>query len=268
MSLVWPPEVRRTYAPPNTKREYKAALGSDSITDSARYVMLRRIKAAATMIGQEGLRRAVTHALDRLSEERYERRFEVRTAGRVCLEITGISNPDSVEYAPASYAGFFKAIRHVPEKSGAFVDYGSGLGRILVAAATFPFSRITGIELSAALVERCKRNLGARQVQLVCMDAARYRVPSDVTVFHFYNPFRGETLRAVVTDMARSLREAPREAWIVFAYPWYMEPLMRAGEVIPHAWQKSAVDEMWPSQRPDPKRPNSDRYRVYALDSR
>lgn len=230
--------------------------------------MLRRIKAAASMVVHEGLRRAVTHALDRLSEERYERRFDVRTGGRIYLETTGISNPDSAEYAPASYGGFFKAMRHVPEKIGAFVDYGSGLGRILVAAATFPFSRITGIELSTALVERCQRNLGARQVQLVCMDAARYRVTSDVTVFHFYNPFRGETLRAVVTDMARSLREAPRQAWILFAYPWYMEPLMRAGEIIPHAWQKSAVDEMWPFQRPDPKRPNSDRYRVYALDSR
>ena len=153
--------------------------------------MLRRIKAAATMLGQEGLRRAVTHALDRLSEERYERRFQVRTGGRIYLATLGISNPDSVEYAPASYTAFFKAMHHVPEKTGAFVDYGSGLGRILVAAATFPFSHITGIELSPALVGRCKRNLGARQVQLVCMDAARYSVASGVTVFHFYNPFPG-----------------------------------------------------------------------------
>lgn len=230
--------------------------------------MLRRIKAATSMIRQQGLRCAVTHALDRLAEERYERRFEIRTGGQIRLETTGIFNPDSVDYAPASYGGFFKAMRHVPQKTGAFVDYGSGLGRILVAAATFPFSRITGIEFSAALIERCKGNLGTRQVQVVCMDAARYRAPSDVTVFHFYNPFRGTTLRAVVTDMARSLSEAPRQAWIVFANPYYMEPLMRAGEIIPHAWQKSAVDEMWPFHRSDPNHPNSDRYRVYALDSR
>ena len=79
---------------------------------------------------------------------------------------------------------------------------------------------------------------------------------------------RGATLRAVVTDMARSLNEAPRQAWIVFANPWHMEPLMRAGEIIPQAWQKSAVEEMWPFKRPDPKHPNADRYLVYALDSR
>jgi Methyltransferase domain len=210
----------------------------------------------------------VSYALDRLAEERYERRFEVRTGGQISLEATGVSNPDSAEYAPANYDGFFRAMRHVPEQTGAFVDYGSGLGRILVAAATFPFSRITGVELSAALVERCKRNLGARQVNLVCMDAARYRTTNDVTVFHFYNPFRGETLQAVVTDLARSLREEPRRAWIVFANPWHMEPLMRAGEIIPQAWQKSAVDEMWRGKRADRTRPNADRYRVYALDSR
>jgi hypothetical protein len=221
------------------------------------------------MVRHEGLRRTVTYALDRIVEERYERGFKIRTRGLIRPETLGISNPDSAAYAPASYGGFFKAMRHVPEKTGAFVDYGSGLGRILVAAATFPFSRITGIELSAALVERCTRNLGgARQVKLVCMDAARYRVPSDVTVFHFFEPFRGETLRAVVTDIGRSLNEMPRRAWIVFANPWHMEPLMRAGEIIPHAWQKSAVDEMWPFVRPDPKRPNADRYRVYALDPR
>jgi hypothetical protein len=230
--------------------------------------MLRRIKTAASMVRHDGLRYAVTYALDRVAEQRYERGFEVRTRGQIRLETLGIYNSDSAEYAPTSYGGFFRAMRHVTEKTGAFVDYGSGLGRILVAAATFPFSRITGIELSAALAERCKRNLGARPVKLVCMDAAQYRVRSDVTVFHFFNPFQGETLRAVVTDMARSLSEAPRPAWIVFANPWHMEPLMRAGDIIPHAWQKSAVDEMWPFKRPDPKHPNADRYRVYALESR
>jgi hypothetical protein len=251
--------------PGNTKQPSAQA---QSLIQPASNAMLRLIKAAASMVARDGLRRTVTHALNRLAEERYERRFEVRTGSRIDRETTGVSSPDSVEYAPTSYGGFFKAMRHVPEKSGAFVDYGSGLGRILVAATTFPFTRITGIELSAALIERCQRNLGARQVQLLCMDAARYRVPNDVTVFHFYNPFLGETLQAVVTDIARSLGEAPRQAWIVFACPWHMEPLMRAGELIPHAWRKSTVDEMWPFHKPDPKQPNSDRYRVYALDSR
>jgi Methyltransferase domain len=231
--------------------------------------MLHRIRLAALMVRREGLRKAVTYALDRVAEERYERSFGVRTRGQIGRETLGISNPDSADYAPASYGGFFSAMRHVSEKSGAFVDYGSGLGRILVAAATFPFVRITGIELSPTLVERCKRNLGdARQVELLCMDAARYRLPSDVTVFHFFEPFRGETLQAVVREITRSLNETPRRAWIVYANPWYMEPLMRAGDIIPRAWQKSAVDEMWPFMKPDPNRPNANRYRVYALDSR
>jgi len=238
------------------------------VTRLAINVMLRRIKIASSMVRNDGLRRAMTYALNRFAEARYERGFEVQTRGQIRLETLGICNPDSAEYAPTSYGGFFKAMRHVPDKTGAFVDYGSGLGRILVAATTFPFSRIIGIELSAALIERCRVNLGGRDVQLVCQDAAQYRVPRDVTVFHFFNPFGGATLRAVVTDMARSLHEAPRQAWVVFANPWFIEPLMRAGEIIPHAWQKSTADEMWPFHRPDPKHQNSDRYRIYMLDSR
>jgi hypothetical protein len=43
---------------------------------------------------------------------------------------------------------------------------------------------------------------------------------------------------------------------------------MRAGEIIPHAWQKSAIEEMWPFHKPDPQQPNSDRRRIYALNTR
>jgi hypothetical protein len=242
---------------------------------------LSRIKNAARMLKNKGpgytFRTATTrlllYARARISEELYERRFGIRTRGRISLGSLGIDDPDAVWYAPTSYAAFFSAMKHVPI-TGAFVDYGSGLGRTLIAAATFPFSRVTGVELSQSLVRGSLENVAKARgtvcpnIEVVCTNAAHWHVTTDVTVFHFYNPFLKQTLRTVVGNIAQSLREAPRQAWIVFANPWGMAPLMRSGEVIPHEWQKQTIDEIWPLH-PIPKDdPDGARYRIYALDSR
>jgi len=139
-------------------------------------------------------------------------------------------------------------MKHVPI-SGAFVDYGRGLGRAPIAAGTFWFNLVTGVELSPSLVERSRENIAkargtiCQNIEVVCTNAAYWRVPSDVTVFHFYNPFVKHTLRTVVGNIAQSLREAPRQAWIVFANP-SMTPIMRSGDVIPPEWQKHTIDVM------------------------
>jgi Methyltransferase domain len=236
--------------------------------------MLGQLKTALSRLRGDGLRHTLQFAVARLDEGRYERRFGIHTRGYFATESLRISDPDAVFYMPTSYGGFFNAMRHVPV-GGAFVDYGSGLGRVLVAAATFPFTRVTGLELSELMVERSRANLAqargmqCRNVEVIHTNAAEWCVPDDVTVFHFYNPFGDRTLRTVVSEIARSLRRVPREAWILFAFPIGMEPLMRAGEVIPHRWQRAGVDERWPLypvKKSDP--PLLTSYRVYALDSR
>jgi SAM-dependent methyltransferase len=236
--------------------------------------MFDMLRTAVDMLKTEGLRYTLQFAVARIDEERYERRFGIRTHGYFPTSSLQIDDPDACFYLPTSYPGFFKAMRHVPT-SGAFVDYGCGLGRVVVAAATLPFTRVTGVELSDRLVRGARENLArargirCRSVEVVHSDAARWHVPDDVTVFHFYNPFWGQTQQAVAADIARSLREAPRQAWIVFAYPQAMDPLMRSGQVIPLRWQRQGIDVRWPLhpvRESDP--PLLTVYRVYALDSR
>lgn len=243
--------------------------------------MLSRVRKAAWMLKTEGPAYTFNHARmrlflyaqARLTEARYERRFGIRTRGNISLKALAIDDPDSVWYAPTSYPAFFNVMKHVPV-SGAFVDYGSGLGRALVMAGTFPFSRVTGVELSQNLVTRARENIARAKgticpnIEVLCTNATEWQVPGDVTVFHFFNPFQKQTLRTVVENIARSLREAPREAWILFANPWGMEPIMRSGEVIPLAWQKHSVDEIFPLSLAPKDDPDGQRYRVYALDPR
>jgi hypothetical protein len=216
--------------------------------------------------------RLYQHAASRLAEEFYERRFGIRTKGGIPVESLGFADPDAMWYSPTPYPGFFKAMKQVPV-SGAFIDYGSGKGRALIAAGTFPFVRVTGVELSQSLVAASQDNIArakrtvCRNIEAVCANAAEWPVPADATVFHFFNPFRDETLRKVVTNIAGSLRETPRKAWILFANPWSMAPLMRSDDVMPLEWQRSRVDVLWPLA-PMPKNdPDGHRYRIYALDS-
>jgi hypothetical protein len=217
--------------------------------------------------------RLFLYARARFTEEFYERRFGIHTRGRISLEALAIDDPDSVWYAPISYPAFFNAMKHIPA-SGAFVDYGSGLGRALVMAGTFPFSRVTGVELSQSLVTRAQENVARAKglvcpsIEVICTNATEWKVPGDVTVFHFFNPFNKQTLRTVVANIAQSLRETPRRAFILFANPWGMAPIMRSGEVIPHAWQTHSVDETFPLSLIPKDDPDGQRYRIYALDPR
>ena len=236
--------------------------------------MLNQLRTALRMLKADGLRYTLQFAVARIDEERYERRFNIRTHGYFSTASLQIGDPDSVFYLPTSYPGVFRALRHVAV-DGAFVDYGCGLGRALIAAATLPFTRVTGLELSAQMVRRARANVAGAQgiqcpnIEVIHTHAASWRVPDDVTVFHFYNPFGNRTLRSVVADIARSLRSAPRRVWILFAFPIAMEPLMREGDVIPLTWQQGAVDEVWPLfpiRKDDLPRLTS--YRIYSLDSR
>ena len=241
-----------------------------------------RLKAEAAVLREHGpadlLLRLPRYAARRVVESYYERRFGIDTRGDLMQNTLGVHDPDAVHYAPSPYLGFFKAMKLVGADlpSSTFIDYGSGLGRIVICAATLPFKRVIGIELVEELNRRARLNIASACRQFICKDvsvittnATRWRVPPGASVFHFYNPFLNETLRATVAELARSLRESPREAWIVFNSPWQMSTLLTADEIIPQSWQKWSGDVRWPFCRDISKRdPHGSRYFIYRIDSR
>ncbi len=90
-----------------------------------------------------------------------------------------------------------------------------------------------------------------------------------MNIFHFYNPFLNDTLKGCIGQIAKSLRDHPREIWIVFGCPWQMSRLLAAGETIPNSWQKGTVDSRWPFHKDiSAKDPSGDRCRVYRIDFR
>lgn len=190
--------------------------------------ILSRAARAIERIRTEGARAVSRDLYERYFEGYHERRLGIRTTGKVYLSELGINSPLSVHYYPSDYRTIYKAFRYLSIRPGedVFLDFGSGMGRVVTVAATFPFRRVIGVELSPALatmahenIKRADAALKCPQVEIIQADASSYVVPDDVTVVYFYSPFRGRMLDDVVKNVQQSINRKPRELTVLFKNP-------------------------------------------------
>jgi SAM-dependent methyltransferase len=164
--------------------------------------------------------RTVSQLLNGMWERCWELRLGINTRGSISHDRLALPS-DGIDYTPAPYLAFFGAMKCVPNDllAGTFLDYGAGKGRILVLAARYyNFRRVVGVEISQHLCNLAVRNLeraAAEKAQIICCDAATYQPPFDTTVFFFFNPFLGETMKVVVQNIRRSLMDNPRRIALV-----------------------------------------------------
>lgn len=169
----------------------------------------------------------------------FERRYGIETATEVPLEELGLAHPDRVHYRPSEWRTLRRILPAAEVGPGdVFVDFGSGMGRILLEAAEYPFSRVIGVELSERLNEIALRNvqrrlpkLRCKQIEVVTGDVVDYLVPDDVTVAFFANPFKGEILSAVVENLIASYDRRPRPLRIIYNYVRHESLLLDTGRV-------------------------------------
>jgi SAM-dependent methyltransferase len=169
------------------------------------------------------------HFIYQLSERFHDWRLGVRTDAIIHLHEVGIQDPDCHCYAATNYRRFKQVLDRVtltPGQDG-FIDYGSGLGRVVLLAAGYPFKRVIGLEVAEELHKTAERNLAVaraklkcRDVQLLNADARTYEIPADITVLYFWNPFSESILRSVCQQLARSLTAAPRTVTVCYASPY------------------------------------------------
>jgi tRNA1(Val) A37 N6-methylase TrmN6 len=92
------------------------------------------------------------------------------------------------------------------------------LGRVVVLAATLPFAKVRGVELSEDLTRLGRKNianaaskLACKDVDIICADATQFVPEADTSLIYFNHPFGGEVLSAVLVELqklslARQLR--------------------------------------------------------------
>jgi SAM-dependent methyltransferase len=194
-------------------------------------------------------------------EERKEA-FDARFGTDTAAPVFGHDRMPGAYFYVATTASLIYEILNalaLPRDAFAFVDMGSGKGRALLVASEFAFAKIVGIELSPHLHRIAEDNVKRYSPQsqqcadfeLRCMNVVDYQYGPEPPVLFLFDPFGRETLESVVANLEASLREDPRDAYIVYIYPQF-EDVLQASPVL------RKVREGGPPWRP------WSRYVVYA----
>jgi SAM-dependent methyltransferase len=105
----------------------------------------------------------------------------------------------------------------------AIVDFGCGKGGILISLSKYPFSKITGVEISPELVEIAKRNikkLKIRNIGIECCDAADFTQLDEYNYFYFFDPFPCVVMMEVLNNIEKSIIGLPRKVTIIYLNPF------------------------------------------------
>jgi SAM-dependent methyltransferase len=120
----------------------------------------------------------------------------------------------------------------------AFVDFGSGKGRVLFIAAEFPFREVIGVEFSRELNEIAVANISrlrssavaSGKVRSVCTDAVSFELPQSHIVCYFYNPFGAAVMQRIVERLVAHHRSHGYRIIVVYADPRHPELFQRTGQ--------------------------------------
>ncbi|WP_375766092.1 hypothetical protein NR798_30900 [Archangium gephyra] len=177
-------------------------------------------------------RRAFARSLEheRVLAQEFDQTYGVETAGESPLTAVGVP-PEKAGRGNGLYRGIWSGVFHdalretqLPLERFTFVDYGSGKGKALMLASAYPFRRIVGVEFAPGLHEVAVNNLGVFHspgqrclaLEAVCADALEWEPPVEPLLCFFFNPFDDPTMERVVTRVARSWRQAPRDIYLLY----------------------------------------------------
>jgi hypothetical protein len=167
----------------------------------------------------------------------FDAKYGVDTDVSVEVEDLGVNGPSKTfacAYAPVTVNILEDAMRllNIDHRDFTFIDLGSGKGRALMLAGGYPFRHIIGVEFSAALHLIAMRNIetysGPRlcsDIRCVCGDAAAFRLPDIPLVILLYNPFVGDVMRQVVSNIEKSVTCSPRPVYVLYISPINAETL-------------------------------------------
>jgi precorrin-6B methylase 2 len=185
-----------------------------------------KIRNAILNLKRLGMRETIRLYTYRIHEIYRDRQLGICTNGYITEDTLGY-DPECFAYEAINYRCLDIVFQYLkPDRNQVFLDYGCGKGRALITAATYPFRRVVGVELTEELslaaqenVQRALDKLSCRDLEIVTTNATTYEVPSDVTMIFLFNPFRGEILTQVQRQIQESIKKVPRRVQVVYMYP-------------------------------------------------
>jgi SAM-dependent methyltransferase len=216
---------------------------------------MKKIQNAIFFMQEHGIRSFVHELIYRVTINYYERHLGVDTCGYIESVDLGFTNHEFNSYEAIGYKVIYSMLERLPldKSKSTFLDYGCGKGRAIVVAATFPFKRVIGLEISAPLLAVAEININkmrykrAESIELYQADATQYVVPKDVNVIYFYNPFQGHVLREVLYNIYDSYKHNPREIYILFFNNDHFEKVIANQNWITRIYKTSFYIPRFPS---------------------
>lgn len=108
-----------------------------------------------------------------------------------------------------------------------FLDVGAGKGRACLLASQYPFLRVEGVELNAALATIAKANIdlwaqdptanALAPIHLHHADATLHPIPAAPTLAFLFHPFELPILRRVLRHIEKSRTENPAPLDLIYA---------------------------------------------------
>jgi SAM-dependent methyltransferase len=160
----------------------------------------------------------------------FDRRHGTDTAGEVELVETGVSAKDAAggneRYRTIWESSFHAALAALglDFEGFTFVDIGSGKGKLLLLAASYPFERIVGVEYSPGLHAIAERNIGVYRsasqrcanVVAILGNALAFELPQGPIVCFIFNALDGRLMRAFMQNVESGLARRSQPAFVIY----------------------------------------------------
>lgn len=113
-----------------------------------------------------------------------------------------------------------------------FIDYGSGKGQALMAAAKFPFREVIGIEFARQLHDQAEENLrkfrhhnkNIPAIRSIEADATEFELPNNICLVYLFNPFAESVLRQVLQRVNERLERSKEPVYIMYSQARIEDP--------------------------------------------
>ena len=117
-----------------------------------------------------------------------------------------------------------------PLEAYTFVDLGSGMGRAVMVASTYPFRRVIGVEMNPGLSEQARRNLAIWQAKpracanlsIANCEATEFNWPQGPIAVYMFNPFEAPVVEALLRSLEDALAKGSGPIDVLYVYPAFV----------------------------------------------
>ncbi|MGH9469890.1 MAG: class I SAM-dependent methyltransferase [Terriglobia bacterium] len=197
-----------------------------------------------TWVFSQDLTQKALRSLWHFRSHYFDWRHGVETAAKTSFNHLKIDSSNA-QYGGGLYEAVgIKAARNalrldIDHRKYAFVDFGSGKGRVLLLASEYPYRRIIGVEFAEELHQAALRNIRKYRsrhrrcsaIESIHADAAEFQIPATPLVLHFFNPFGPPVMSRVLANIQASLEKLPRDAIFIYHTPRHVQLFERLPNV-------------------------------------